>query len=147
MRLEPFYRIRFTYSQTWGIDLEGGCEQFLFVAQGHCEGSVTGRFRGADFPQRRTAAGPFVPDIQAVIETADGATIMVECHGYGRTYPSGRRQTVGTVMHTSDHDRYHRLNDVVCVCVGEVRAPEDPDQESPDLVMDVAELIWEPIAE
>ncbi len=147
MRLEPFYRIRFTYSHSWGIDLEGGWEQFLFLAEGRCEGSITGRFRGANFPQRRTAAGPFVPDIRAVIETEDGATIMVECHGYGRTYPSGRRQIVGTVMHTSDNARYRRLNDVVCVCVGEVRAPHDPDQESPDLVMDVAELIWEPIAE
>ncbi len=47
----------------------------------------------------------------------------------------------------SDSERYRRLNDVVCVCVGEVRAPSEPDQESPDLVIDVAELVWEPIAE
>ena len=47
----------------------------------------------------------------------------------------------------SDSERYRRLNDVVCVCVGEVRAPSEPDQESPDLVIDVAELIWEPIAD
>jgi len=32
-------------------------------------------------------------------------------------------------------------------CVGEVRAPNDPNQDSPELVIDVAELIWEPIAE
>jgi hypothetical protein len=51
------------------------------------------------------------------------------------------------VFHLSGSDRYRRLNDVVCVCVGEVRAPDDPDQESSDLVIDVAELIWEPIAE
>jgi hypothetical protein len=48
----------------------------------------------------------------------------------------------------SDSDRYKRLNDVVCVCVGEVRSSDDPDQvRSPQLVMDVAELIWEPIAD
>ncbi len=47
----------------------------------------------------------------------------------------------------SDSERYRHLNDVVCVCVGEVRAPEDPERESPDLVMDIAELVWEPIAE
>jgi hypothetical protein len=39
------------------------------------------------------------------------------------------------------------LNDVVCVTVGEVRAPAGPAQPSPDLVVDVAELIWEPIAD
>jgi hypothetical protein len=42
---------------------------------------------------------------------------------------------------------YSRLNDAVCVCTGEVRAPSDPGQTGPDLVIDVAELIWEPIAD
>lgn len=72
---------------------------------------------------------------------------MVELHGYGRAYPVGRRQIVGSVLHLSDSDRYRRLNDVVCVCVREVRAPDNPNQRSSDLVIDVAELIWEPIAE
>ena len=49
--------------------------------------------------------------------------ILVEWHGYGRAYPPGRRQIVGCVFHLSDSERYRRLNDVVCVCVGEVRAP------------------------
>jgi hypothetical protein len=30
----------------------------------------------ANFPRRRTAAGPFRPDFRAVIETDDGTTIM-----------------------------------------------------------------------
>lgn len=145
MRLEPLYRIRFRYSEAWGVELEGGWEQLLFLAEGRCEGSVAGRFRGANFPQRRTSAGPFVPDFRAVIETDDGATIMFESHGYGRAYPPGRRQIVGSVMHLSDDEQYRRLNDVVCVCVGEVRAPTSKTRESPDLVIDVAELIWEPI--
>jgi hypothetical protein len=72
-----------------------------------------------------------------VIETDDGATIMFEWHGYGRAYPVGRRQVVGAVFHLSDHERYERLNDVVCVCTGEVRAA------ARELVVDVAELIWE----
>ena len=71
---------------------------------------------------------------------------MVEWHGYGRAYPAGRRQVVGSVLHLSDSPPYRRLNDVVCVCVGEVRAPEEPGQQGPELVVDVAELIWEPIA-
>jgi len=90
--------------------------------------------------------GPFCPDFRAVIVTDDGATIMVDLQGYGRAYPAGRRQIVGSVRHLSDTDPYRRLNDVQCVCVGEVRARADPKNIS-ELVIDVAELVWEPIAE
>jgi hypothetical protein len=147
LRLEPLYRIRFTYPEGWMIGLEGGWERHLFLAEGRCEGSLNGRFRGANFPQRRGAEGPFMPDFRAVIETDDEATIMFELHGYGRAYPPGRRQIVGAVFHLSDTEPYRRLNDVVCVGVGEVRAPSNPQQPEPDLVIDVAELIWEPIAD
>lgn len=143
MRLEHLYRVRFGYSDGWAVELEGGWEQHLYLAEGRCEGELTGRFRGANFPVRRTEDGPFCPDFRAVIETDDGATVMFEAHGYGRAYPTDRRQIVGTVMHLSDSERYRRLNDVVCVCVGEVRASE----AAVDLVMDVAELVWEPIAD
>lgn len=85
------------------------------------EGFVTGRFRDANFPQRPTEAGLFRPDFRAVIETDDGATIMLEWYGYGRADPPGRRQVVGCVFHLSDSDRYRRLNDVVCVCVALLR--------------------------
>lgn len=146
MRLETMYRVRFTYPEQWNVELEGGWEQWLFLAEGRCEGSISSRFRGANFPQRRTEEGPFVPDFRAVIETDDGATVFWESHGYGRSYPAGRRQIVGSVAHLSGDDRYRRLNDVTCVCVGEVRAPGDQGG-SPDLVLDVAELVWEPIAE
>ena len=146
MRLEPLYRIRFTYSDGWMVGLEGGWEQHLFLAEGRCEGAISGRFRGANFPRRQGAAGPIRPDFRAVIETEDGSTILFECHGYGRAYPPGRRQIVGAVFHVSDAEQYRRLNDAVCVCVGEVRAAADP-EPGPDLVLDVAELIWEPIAE
>jgi sugar lactone lactonase YvrE len=144
MKLEPLYRIRFTYPEGWAVDVPGG-EQHLYLAEGRCEGSVSGRFRGANFPRRR-ADGTFLPDFRAVIDTDDGATIMLEWHGYGRAYPVGRRQIVGTVFHLSDDERYSRLNDVVCVSVGEVRASTDPDQRT-ELVADIAELIWEPIAD
>jgi len=147
VRLEHLYRIRFVYPEGWAVGLEGGWEQHLYFAEGRCEGAIAGRFRGANFPQRRTPAGPFCPDLRGVIETDDGATILVELHGYGRSHPAGRRQIVGRVLHLSDDDRYRRLDDVVCVCVGEVRAAADPEAPSPDLVVDVAELVWEPIAE
>jgi hypothetical protein len=141
MRLEQLYRVRFTYPESWSVELEGGWEQHLYLAEGSCEGSLSGRFRGANFPRRRTAAGPFCPDIRAVIETDDGATIMFERHGYGRAYPPGRREIVGSVFHLSDSERYRRFNDVVCVCVGVVRAREDSAEAGPDLVLDVAELV------
>ncbi len=147
MKLEPLYRIRFSYPESWMVTLEGGWEQHLFLAEGRCEGAITGRFRGANFPQRRTTQGPFRPDFRAVIEADDGATIMLEMRGYGRAYPPGRRQVVGSVMHLSDSQPYSRLNDAVCVCVGEVRTLDGPERASSELVLDVAELIWEPIAD
>ena len=98
MRLEQLYRIRFTYPEGWSVGLEGGWEQHLFLAEGRCEGSISGRFRGANFPYRRTAAGPFMPDFRAAIDTDDGATVLFECHGYGRADPPGRRQIVGSVL-------------------------------------------------
>jgi hypothetical protein len=147
MRLEPLYRIRFTYPESWAVSLDGGWQQALLLAEGCCEGSVTGRFRGANFPRKEGADGPFRPEFRAVIETDDGAAIMMELHGYGRAYPPGRRQIVGALFHLADREPYRRLNDVVCVCTGEVRTPSDPGQAGPDLVVDVAELVWEPIAE
>ena len=143
MRLEPLYRIRFTYPEEWMVGLEGGWEQHLFLAEGRCEGSITGRFRGANFPRRRTETGPFRPDFRAVIETDDGATIMFELHGYGRAYPVGNRQVVGTATHVSGDERYRWLNDVVCALAGEVRAQPEPG--ATEIVLDVAELVWEEI--
>ena len=67
--------------------------------------------------------------------------IMVELHGYGRPSPPERRPVVGSVFHQADREPYDRLNDAVCVCTGEVRAPADPAQAGPHLVIDVAELI------
>jgi hypothetical protein len=146
MRLEHLYRIRFIYPQGWEVELEGGWQQHFYLADGSCEGGINGRFRGANFPLRRTAEGPFCPDIRGAIETDDGATVLFDCHGYGRAYPAGKRQIVGSVVHVSDDPRYRRLNDVVCVCVGEVRHSTESPDLSPRIVLDVAELIWEPIA-
>ncbi len=79
--------------------------------------------RGLDqwsLPRRELPASPdrirtVPPRLRAVIDTDDGATIMFEWHGYGRAYPPGRRQIVGSVFHLSDSDRYRRLNES-CAC-------------------------------
>jgi len=94
VRLDPLYRVRFSYPESWSVGLDGGWQQKFFIAEGRCEGSVAGRFRGANFLLKEGAGGPFRPDFRAVIETDDGAVIMVEWHGYGRAYPPGRRQIV-----------------------------------------------------
>jgi len=145
MRLEPLYRLDFAYPDGWKVELEGGWQQHFFLAEGSCEGAINGRFRGSNTPLRRTADGPFQPDMRGVIETDDDAAIMFECHGYGRAHPIGKRQIVGTILHLSDHPSYRRLNDVVCVCVGEVRSSVDDPDAGSRLVLDVAELVWEPI--
>jgi hypothetical protein len=49
---------------------------------------------------------------------------------------------VVTVTHMSDHPRYTWMNDSLSVGCGEVRRLSDEDTE---LVIDVRELIWEPI--
>jgi hypothetical protein len=77
-----------------------------------------------------------------VIETADGAEVVFNWHGYGRAYPVGRRQIVLTPTHLAGDDRYRWLNDVVCVGTGEVRSR--PGGDGVNLVIDIAELIWEP---
>jgi hypothetical protein len=138
--------MRFTYPGEWSAMIRGdqGTEaQYFFLAKGTCTGSITGRFTGANHPRQRTDS-TFVPDFQGAIETEDGATILFDFRGYGRSYPAGRRQIVGMCFHISDDERYSRLNDVVFAAAGEVRSVPDGETE---LVIDLAELIWEPIAE
>jgi len=144
VRLEPLYRVRFAYSDGWGADLAGpnsNERQFFFLAEGRCEGRVSGRFRGANHPYRR-GDGTFLPDFQGVIETDDGAEVLFDHRGYGRAYPVGRRQIVASGTHLSEDERYSWLNDSLSVGVGEVRSQPDG---STELVVDFAELVWEPI--
>ena len=145
MRVEPLYRVRFHYPEAWFVELEGerGTEsEHFFIAEGRVEGRLAGRFRGANHPHRRTDL-TYEPDFQGVIETDDGATIMFDYRGYGRAYPEGRRQVVATATHLASDDRYRWLNDVVCAIAGEVR-PDTADGPT-HIVLDVAELVWEPL--
>jgi Protein of unknown function (DUF3237) len=146
VRLEFLYRVRFTYSGGWGADLSGPDNpegQFFLSAEGRCEGRISGRFRGANHPYRR-GDGTFLPDFQGVIETDDGAEVLFDYRGYGRAYPLGRRQIVASATHLSEDERYRWLNDSLSVGVGEVRSQPDGTTE---LVMEWAELVWEPLEE
>jgi hypothetical protein len=164
MQLKPLYTLRFNYPEAWDVTLKdpaGGEdavteeEHFLF-AEGRCEGAIVGKFRGANHPHRRLDK-TFAMNLQGVIKTDDGATIMTDYKGYGRsavmTSPRHKfRQVVGAAWHVSDSEKYRWLNDVVCAISGEVRRPADVPQEQLKqgdikLVFDVAELIWEPSSE
>ena len=144
MRLEPSYRLTFRYTEEWGVAMGDDMSRagiFFFIGEGRCTGNIVGRFRAANHPLRR-ADGTFLPDLQGVIETEDGATVVLDMRGYGRAYPVGARQVVVAVTHVSDHPNYTRLNDSLSVGCGEVRRLSDDETE---LVIDVSELIWEPI--
>ena len=117
--------------------------RFFFLAEGRCEGRISGFFRGANHLHRRSD-GTFLPDYQGVIETDDGVEILFDYRGYGRAYPVGRRQIVVSATHLSENERYRWLNDSLSVGVGEVRSPEDGPTE---LVIEWAEVVWEPVSD
>ena len=145
MRLEPLYAAVFRYPEAWYVELEGerGTESAHFlIAEGRCEGRVTGRLRGANHARRRTDLA-YVPDFRGVIETDDGATIAFDLRGVGRAYPEPRRQVVAFVTHVASDERYRWLNDVVCAVAGEVR-PREPEGGT-DIALEVAALVWEPL--
>jgi hypothetical protein len=136
MKLEPLYRIRFSYLEHW--DIEGPEPRFIGIAEGRCEGVITGRFRGANHPRLRPD-DVYLPDFHAVVETDDGAIVGVHITGFGRPSGDGGRQVVGTATHMSGDERYTRLNDAQCVIVAEAKDKV--------IVADVAELVWEPLAD
>jgi hypothetical protein len=110
--VKPLYRVQFSYSAGWGADLAGPenpeC-QFFFLAEGHCEGRISGQFPGANHPHRRSD-GTFLPNFQGVIETDDGAEVLFDHRGYGRAYPIGRRQIVVSATHlVANGGLYKRL--------------------------------------
>jgi hypothetical protein len=63
VRLEHRYRVRYIYAERGEVALEGGLEQYFLIAEGRCEGGITGRLRGANNLLRRPD-GTFCPDFQ-----------------------------------------------------------------------------------
>jgi hypothetical protein len=145
MRLEPLYRITFTTPEAWQVGVEGanGTErQSFLIAEGRSEGRLSARYRGANFPRTRTD-GALLPDFRGVLESDDGATVLFAWHGYAIPRPGSRLELVGSMTHVTEDERYRRLNDVVCTLTGEVR-PRVKDSGY-EVVLDVAELVWEPL--
>jgi hypothetical protein len=103
VRLEPLYRARFTTPESWSAKLTGpaGTEGRSFLlAEGRCEGRISGRYRGANFPRHRVD-GVLTPDFRGVLETDDGASILFSWQAYTRQAPDGRRHLVGGMTHLS----------------------------------------------
>lgn len=145
MRLEPLYRVTFSTPEHWSVRLEGkdGSEEHSFlIAEGRSTGRLSARYRAANVPRRRTD-GILTPDFRGVLETDDGATILIEWSGFTRTGQSGARELVGRMTHLTDDPRYAWLNDRQCAVAGEVRPRAEG--EGFDVVIEVAELVWEPL--
>jgi hypothetical protein len=132
VKLEPLYRLTFTYMAHWNADA-GGVEHFIGFGEGRCEGGVKGAFRGTNHARRRPD-GTYEPDYHGVIETDDGAAILFHLTGYG--LPDEGRAIV-SVKHISDDERYERLSRTLCVGAAEVG--------DRSVVIEVAELVWEPL--
>ncbi len=138
MQLEPFYRVTFTTPESWSVTREGadGTEgQSFLIAEGRAEGGLSARYRAANFPRRRVD-GVIEPVFRGVLETDDGATILIHWGGLARVAPSGMRELLGTMFHVTDDERYRWLNDRVCAVEGEVRPR--PGGAGFDVVLDVS---------
>src|SRR5918995_6876561 len=72
------------------------------------------------------------------------AEVLFDYRGYGRAYPAGKRQVVVSATHLSEDERYRWLNDSLSVGVGEVRSQE---HEPTELVIEWAEVVWEPVSD
>jgi hypothetical protein len=140
MRLEAVYRATFTTPESWSVELAGehGAEaQSFLIAEGRVEGRLSGRYRAANFPRRRTD-GTLLPAFRGVLECDDGATILFEWHGYARAV-NGAREIVGSISHVTDDERHRWLNTAICAVTGEVR--DRSSGHGFDVVIDVAEVV------
>jgi hypothetical protein len=134
VKLAPLYRVEFSYPEHY--DVRGPDVGGVFLAEGRCEGALSGRFRGLNHPRLRPD-DVYLPNFQGVIETDDGAKIAFDYRGYGRARDYGR-EVVGTALHSTGDERYARLNDAVAVLTGEARERT--------IKLEIAELVWEPPA-
>jgi hypothetical protein len=146
MQLEPFYRVTFTTPESWSVTREGGSGaegQSFLIAEGRAEGRLSARYVAANYPRRRVD-GALEPEFRGALETDDGATVLFHWEGLASLTDSGMRQLLGTIQHVSDDERYRWLNDRVCAVEGEVRPRLDG--SGFDVVLEVSEMVWEPVS-
>jgi hypothetical protein len=61
MRLEPLYRVRFTYPESWAVGLDGGWQQMFLIADRRCEGRSPAGFAARTSRGRRARTAPSGP--------------------------------------------------------------------------------------
>jgi hypothetical protein len=132
VRLEPLYRLSFRYPESFRAG-----DELLLLAEGRAEGRLNGRFRGAN-RARRLPDGSYLPALDGAVETEDGATVLIGLTGRGAPQAEPQGRVVAAIVHSAEGG-YGWLNDVLGVVCGEVRGRE--------VVLDVAELVWEPLEE
>lgn len=62
VKLDPLYRIRFTYPEGWEITLASGLQQHFTSPKVAVKALSPGRFRACNYPVRRGEGAPFCPD-------------------------------------------------------------------------------------
>jgi uncharacterized protein DUF3237 len=146
MQLEPIYRVTFTTPESWNVTREGasGAEgQSFLIAEGRAEGRLAARYRAANFPRRRVDDA-LEPEFRGALVTDDGATILFHWEGLAASTDTGMRTLLGIAQHVTDDERYRWLNDRVCAVEGEVRPRTDG--SGFDVVLEVSEMVWEPVS-
>jgi hypothetical protein len=144
MQLRPCYRVTFTTPEAWSVTFAGtsGTEgQSFLIAEGRAEGRLSARYRAANFPRRRVD-GALLPEFRGVLETDDGATIVLQWSGLAALDDDGGRRLLGSLQHLSDDERYTWLNDRVFAVEGMVRPMPDGGF---DVVLEVREMVWEAV--
>ena len=125
MRLEPLYRLQFSYPESFDA-----VDERLLIAEGYFSGRLSGRFRAANHARVR-ADGAWLPALSGAVSTDDGAEVLLSLTGIGRPNAEPQGRIVAAILHTAE-------GDVLGVVCGEVRGGRE-------IVLDVAELVWEPL--
>jgi hypothetical protein len=80
--------------------------------------------------------GTWLPALSGAVSTDDGAEVLLTLTGYGKPTAEPEGRVVAAIVHAADGD-YAWLADTLGVGCGEVRGGRE-------VVLDVAELVWEP---
>jgi len=124
VRLEPLCRLSMQYVESAWARPYGGEEGAGFgTGDGSVSGDVLrGTLRWANYPRRRED-GVWTPNVRGVIDTDDGAAILVSMHGQSveqQVDEGFRRAILARLELTSDAEQYRWLNTTFVVAEGEI---------------------------
>lgn len=135
MRLVPLFEGELRFDETTEVGFashgEDGDWSGYVRGDGRVGGDrVSGELRWTNHPRRR-ADGTWLPDVQGVITTDDGAAILFSFVGYNRgvTDPFEYEHRAGLAALTllSDDERYRWVNDVFAILEADIRPEAAPE--------------------